>query len=166
LIRILGIDPGLADVGWGVVEKTNNTYKPIAYGAFKTKSSELLQDRIFLIANTVGMLCKKYEIDILSMEEIYFTKHSVTSALNVSKAIGAISYEAKKLNISCTLFTPLQIKTAVTGYGKSDKNQIQQMIKILLNFKEIPKPNHAADALAVAICYGNFSSTQMRLKND
>ena len=166
MIRILGIDPGLADVGWGVVEKTNNTYKPISYGAFKTESSDLLQDRIFLIANTVGMLCTKYKIDVLSMEEIYFTKHSVTSALNVSKVIGAISFESRKLNIPCNLFTPLQIKTAVTGYGKSDKNQIQQMIKILLNLKEIPTPNHASDALAVAICFGNFNSTQMRLKND
>jgi len=166
LIRILGIDPGLADIGWGVVEKTNNSYRPISYGAFKTKSSDLLQERIFLIANTVGLLCKKYKIDVLSMEEIYFTKHSVISALNVSKVVGAIVYETKKLNIPCNLFTPLQIKTAVTGYGRSDKNQIQQMVKILLNLKEIPQPNHAADALASAICFGNISSTQMRLKND
>jgi len=166
LIRILGIDPGLADIGWGVVEKTNNTFKPISYGAFKTKSSNLLQERIFLIASTVGMLCTKYKVEVLSMEEIFYTKHTVTSALNVSKVIGAIIFESKNLNIPCNLFTPLQIKTAVTGYGKSDKNQIQQMVKILLNLKEIPKPNHAADALAAAICFGNFSSTQMRLKND
>jgi len=164
LIRILGVDPGLADVGWGIIEKENNSYKPIAYGAFKTKSSDSIQDRIYKIAETIGLICKEKNIDTVSIEEIFFTKHSICSALNVSKVIGAILFETKKLDLDCTLFTPLQIKMAVTGYGQSDKNQVQQMVKILLKLKDIPSPNHAADALAAAICYGNFYSTQMRLK--
>lgn len=159
---VLGIDPGLADTGWGVVEVISHHYRPVSFGVIKTDTSHALPDRITAIATEVGLLVEKYSAEVVSMEDIFFTKN-VSSAISVAKVIGAICHELKQRKIEVHLFSPPQIKQAVTGMGRSDKNQVQQMVKILLGMDKVPKPDHAADALADCITYAVFSQTYSRI---
>lgn len=163
-MRILGIDPGLADCGWGVVDFQSQRYQPVSYGVIKTPAGEDMQKRILLITDKIRKIAQENDVKCASMEEIFFTKHSTTSALNVSKVIGAIMCELGRLGIPCRLFSPLQIKSCITGYGNAEKNQVQEMVKILLGLEKIPRPDHAADALSAAICLGNNGSTEAKLR--
>jgi crossover junction endodeoxyribonuclease RuvC len=160
---ILGIDPGLANTGWGVVEYKNSRYRPVSFGTIVTKPDKTLQERLSIIASTLKDIAEKYSIDVVSMEEIFFTKN-ITSAIPVAKVIGAVSFQFALLGIKVHLFSPPQIKSAVTGVGNADKNQMQQMVKVLLGLPAVPKPDHAADALADCICYASISETIGRLK--
>lgn len=159
---ILGIDPGLANTGWGVVEVINQRYRPVSFGVITTKTDMALPDRIHSIASECGRIASEYKIHAVSMEEVFFTKN-ISSALSVAKVIGAICHEMRTLSLPVTMFSPPQIKTAVTGIGTADKNQVQQMVKILLGLSAVPKPDHAADALADCITYAVFNSTNSRL---
>lgn len=159
---VLGIDPGLANTGWGVVEVISQQYRPVSFGVIKTDTSHSLPDRISAIAKEVGVLVDRYSCEVVSMEDIFFTKN-VSSAISVAKVIGAICHEMRSKNIEVHLFSPPQIKQAVTGMGKADKNQVQQMVKLLLGMKSIPKSDHAADALADCITYAVFSQTYSRI---
>ncbi|MDY4888505.1 MAG: crossover junction endodeoxyribonuclease RuvC [Sphaerochaetaceae bacterium] len=163
-MRILGIDPGLADCGWGVVDFISQRYQPVSFGVIKTPAGEDLQKRIILISSKIREIAEKHMVVMASMEEIYFTAHSTSSALNVSKVIGAILCELGKEGIPCRMFSPLQIKMSITGYGRADKNQVQEMSRIILKLPEIPKPDHTADALSAAICMGNNFSTEAKFK--
>ena len=154
---VLGIDPGLAQTGWGVIETINNRHRLIAYGIVKTKTDKPLEKRIFAIAFEIGLIATKYNIEQVSMEDIFFAKN-VSSAINVAKVIGAIIQQLSVQNLEVKLFTPLQIKSSVTGYGTADKHQVQQMVKLLLKLDGIVKPDHASDSLAAAICFANNRS--------
>ena len=159
---ILGIDPGLANTGWGVVEVINQRYRPVSFGVITTKPEANLPDRIFSIVDELSKIADKYKAEVVSMEEIFFTKN-ISSAISVAKVMGAISFEMRRKNIEVAYFSPPQIKTAVTGIGSADKNQIQQMVKILLGLDKVPKPDHAADALADCITYAVFSATGSKI---
>ena len=159
---ILGIDPGLANTGWGVVDFIGQKFRPVCFGVIKTNPQESLEDRIAFIADSLGDVVDKFKPNHVSIEDIYFAKNEV-SAIGVAKVIGAVSYKMHQLNISVTMFTPLQIKIAITGYGRAEKKQVQEMCRILLGLDKIPRPDHAADALAAAVCWGNTSATQGRL---
>lgn len=163
-MRILGIDPGLADAGWGVVDFVSQRFQPVSYGVIRTPAGEDLQKRILLITTQISEIAAKYQVECASMEEIFFTQHSTSTALLVSKVIGAILCELGRLGIPCRMFSPPQIKSTITGYGVADKKQVQAMAKILLGLPEIPKPDHAADALSAAICLGNNLSTEVKFK--
>jgi len=155
---ILGIDPGTARVGYGAVSKiqnlkskTQNRLKCLDYGLIETDPSLTPAERLKRLNDELNKLIKKHQPEALAIENIYFFKNLKT-ALPVSQAKGVILLSAAKHKIPVAEYTPLQVKQALTTYGRADKSQVQKMVKILLNLKEIPKPDDAADALAVAIC--------------
>ncbi len=152
-MRILGIDPGLESTGWGIVSfDGKSSYQPVSYGVIKTSPKENLQKRVYTIAEDIGYLAKKYNAEVCSMEDIFFTKN-ISSAIPVAKVIGAILHKMAEMEIDTFLYSPREIKMAVTGLGGAEKIQVQTMVRQILKLKEIPKPDHAADALADCICY-------------
>lgn len=153
-MRILGIDPGIAIVGYGIVDKIANTYKPVAYDAILTKAHTPLEERIQIIYNRMIELLDEYKPDVISVEELFFNNNAKT-AFSVGQARGVILLAAVQKNVPIYEYTPLQVKQALTGYGRADKNQIQQMTKSMLGLKSVPKPDDVADALAIAVCHGN-----------
>ena len=159
---ILGIDPGLANTGWGVVEVVNQRYRPLSYGVIKTTTEHSLADRIYAVAKQTGEIAEKYGVQAVSIEDVYFTDN-ISSAISVAKVIGAVSHEMKGKGLDVQYFSPLQIKMAVTGIGKADKNQVQQMVQLLLKLNTVPKPDHAADALADCITYAVLNQSRARI---
>lgn len=154
---ILGIDPGVATTGYGVVEMQKKL-KCLGYGVIKTEPTLIMAERLKKINNDLNKLIRKYRPDALAVENIYFFKNLKT-AMPVSQAKGVILLTAAKKNIPVHEVTPLQAKMTITGYGRAEKKQVQKMIKILLHLKEIPEPDDAADALAVAIsCLRGFGA--------
>ena len=151
---IIGIDPGIADTGFGIIKNENNKLTCLAYGSIKTSSKLGLPDRLEIINLELNKLIKKYRPNLISIEELFFCKN-IKTALVVGQARGVIVLTAKQNKIPAVEFTPLQVKQAVSSYGQADKQQVQRMVKILLNLKELPKPDDAADALAIAICAAN-----------
>jgi len=150
---ILGIDPGTARTGFGIIKKTKdkNKLKTIDYGCITTDSTLSDGKRLKIINDELNKLIKKYQPDILTVENVYFFKNLKT-AMPVSQAKGVILLTAAKKKIPVYEFTPLQVKMTIVGYGRADKKQIQKIVKVLLNLKEVPRPDDAADALAIAIC--------------
>ncbi|MCH3906761.1 MAG: crossover junction endodeoxyribonuclease RuvC [Sphaerochaeta sp.] len=157
-MRILGIDPGYAETGWGVVETDGQHRRPVSYGVIRTTPDMADQMRIHTIANAIGQLVIDQKIDVCGMEDIFFTKN-ISSAISVAKVIGAACHQLALQQIPARLFSPMTIKQTITGVGSADKNQVQQMVRILLGLPAIPKPDHAADALAAALCLATFVAT-------
>lgn len=153
---ILGIDPGLATMGYGVISYDGVRVRPVDYGALITPAKMALPERLMHLFEGVEELCRRFEPDDISMEELFFARN-VTTAIAVGEARGAATVAMRRYTNNIYEYTPMQIKQSVTGYGKADKNQVQQMVKMLLNLEEIPKPDDAADALAVAICHAHSS---------
>lgn len=149
---ILGIDPGYATVGYGIVKTEGSKNTPIDYGVITTPKTDKLPDRLKYIADGIKLLIEKHCPDAIAIEELFFQNNRKT-AIFVAEARGAIILSCMDCNKGLYEYTPLQIKQAITGYGRADKNQIQQMVKIMLGLKSIPKPDDAADALAVAITH-------------
>jgi crossover junction endodeoxyribonuclease RuvC len=154
---ILGIDPGTATTGFGIIEKSkvkSQKLKVIDYGCIKTSVNLSTAERLVVLNKELNSLLKKYKPDLAAVEDIFFFKNLKT-AIKVSQARGVILLTIAKSKIPIAEYTPLQIKQAVACYGRAEKIQVQKMVKFLLNLKEIPKPDDAADALAVAICCGH-----------
>ena len=151
---ILGIAPGLAIVGYGVVEYIGNKYKAIDYGCITTGSEILFPERLKIIYDEMLFLIDKYKPEDVAMEELFFNKN-VKTAIKVGQARGVEVLAIINKGLEVYEYTPLQIKQSVVGYGRAEKRQVQEMVKLLLNLKEIPKPDDAADALAVAICHSS-----------
>ena len=158
---VLGIDPGYAIVGWGVINYNGNTYKPLAFGAITTEAHTNFNERLEIIYNDTLEVLKKYKPDALSIEKLFFTTN-VTTAILVAQARGVTLLAAQKLKIPIFEYTPLQVKTAVTGYGKAKKPQVMEMTRRLLKLDEVPKPDDTADALAIAICHAQAAGSQLR----
>ena len=149
---ILGIDPGIATLGFGVIEKDNNgVCKAVDYGVVKTPKDEPLPVRLAMLEEGVTKVIEKYKPDEIAMEELFFTKN-ITTGIAVAHARGVAMLCAVKHCGKLFEYTPMQIKQALTGYGRADKQQIQQVVASLLKLKSIPKPDDAADALAIALC--------------
>ena len=156
---ILGIDPGYAIVGYGVINFERGRYTQICNGAITTNSKQDFCDRLELIFDKTAELFSTYKPQEVAIEKLYFQSNHKT-AIEVSEARGVIMLAAKKSRTPVSEYTPLQVKTAVTGYGKAEKRQVMLMTKKLLNLQEIPKPDDAADALAIAICHANSRGYQ------
>lgn len=150
-MKVLGIDPGLALTGWAIVKKKDQP-KLVEYGCIKTTSKKSSSERLSKIYSKLQKIIEKYQPEVVVLENLFFSAN-VKTALKVGEARGVIKICAALNNLPISEFTPLQIKNSITGYGRADKNQIQQMVKALLNLKEIPKPDDAADAVAVALTY-------------
>lgn len=151
---ILGIDPGLAIVGYGVIRKEQNRLTPMDYGTIETEAGMPFPERLEKIYNGMNELITLFQPDVVVFEELFFYKN-VTTAIAVGQARGVAVLSAQQKRLPLYEYTPMQIKLAVAGYGHAKKPQIQIMVKTLLGLKEIPKPDDAADALAVAICWAN-----------
>ncbi len=153
---IIGIDPGIADTGFGIIKKeAGGKLICIDYGSIKTPAKMEQAERLFIISKELSKIIKKYSPKIAAIEKLFFCNNAKT-ALIVGEARGVAMLTARQNNLLISEFTPLQVKQAVSTYGKATKLQVQKMVKLILNLKEIPTPDDAADALAVAICAANI----------
>ncbi len=151
---ILGIDPGMARCGFGAIEKKGNAIKYLSAGVIESSSDFKQSKRLEIIYKEIKKIIKRYKPDIIAIETLFFSKN-VKTAFRVGEARGVILLAAQQQKIKIMEFTPLQVKISITGYGFAEKLQVQKMIKMLLGLKEIPRPDDAADALAIAICCVN-----------
>lgn len=151
---ILGIDPGTAITGYGIVEFSGNRFKVLDYGKILTSNRLNLANRLKHIYSSLEELMNQYSPDHLAVEELFFNKN-VRTALSVGHARGVILLAGANHNISVFEYTPLQVKQAVVGYGRAEKKQVQEMVRIILNLEKIPKPDDVADALAITICHAH-----------
>lgn len=158
--RIIGIDPGLANAGWGILDVNGNRLTYVAHGSITTSSGLPSPIRLKEIYGKLSEIIKEYEPAESAMETLYFAKN-VKTALPVAEARGVLSLGLVNSGLQVSEYTPLQIKQAVVGNGRADKNQVQQMVKLLLGLSSIPKPDHAADALAAAICHVHMRSVHV-----
>lgn len=154
MMRILGIDPGIAIVGFSVVDKNGNRYSTVEYGAITTPAHTPLENRLKTIYDEMTLLFANFRPDAMSVEELFFNSNAKT-AIAVGQARGVIILSAVENGVPIYEYTPLQVKQALTGYGRASKMQIQQMMRTMLGLSEIPKPDDVADALAIAVCHGN-----------
>jgi crossover junction endodeoxyribonuclease RuvC len=158
-MKILGLDPGTATTGYAIIETKNDTLKLIDFCCITTEKTEAPAKRLNQIANDLTTLITNYKPDKASVEKLFFNTN-IKTAISVAQARGVLLMTLEKNNINHSEFTPLQIKSAICGYGKADKKMVQNMVKIILNLKEIPKPDDAADAIAAAICLANTKVPQ------
>lgn len=153
-MRILGIDPGFAIVGCGVIDYTGNKFNVVDYSAVTTKAGGKLENRLKSIYDGVCDMIDTYKPECIAVEELFFNTNAKT-AIQVGQARGVILLAAVNKGLDVFEYTPLQVKQAVVGYGRAEKIQVQQMVKSILNLKEIPKPDDVADGLALAICHAH-----------
>lgn len=151
-MRILGIDPGIAIVGYGIIEKEASKIKMLEYGSIQTKAGLSNPERLEIIFNELNNIIKEFKPDEVAYEKLFHEKNSKT-VITVSQARGVEVLAAKLNGLPIYEYTPLQVKTKITGYGRASKAQMQESVKRLLNLTSIPKPDDAADALAIAICH-------------
>lgn len=159
-MRILGIDPGYAIVGYGVLEFDNMRFKVINYGAVTTDSETPFDKRLAEIYDDMCSVLDMFKPDCMSIEKLYFNTN-ITTGIDVAQARGVIMLAAVQRGVPIYEYTPLQVKVAVTGYGRAEKHQMQEMTKNILRLKEVPKPDDTADALAIAICHGHTGGSRM-----
>ena len=152
-MRILGIDPGYAIVGYGILEYEKNKFYPLEFGAITTEAHTDFQQRLMDVYDSVNEVMQRTKPDALAIEKLFFTTNQKT-VIQVAQARGVILLAAAKNGIPVYEYTPLQIKQSVTGYGKAIKTQVQDMTKRILRLEKVPKPDDTADRLAVAICHG------------
>lgn len=163
---VLGIDPGYAIVGCGVVEYKNNHFRVLDYGAITTQAHTPFNERIEKIFDEAEELMVKYKPDAMAIEKLFFNTNQKT-AIDVAQARGALVLAAQKNRIPIFEYTPLQVKQSVVGYGRAEKKQVQEMTRVMLNLEKIPKPDDAADALAMAICHCHSAGSLIgTLKNN
>ncbi len=155
---ILGIDPGYAIIGYGVVGYKSNSFSTIEYGAITTQAGELFTTRLAKIFNGMCDIIERTSPDALSIEKLFFNTNT-TTAIDVAQARGVILLAATKYGIPVYEYTPLQVKSSVTGYGRAEKKQVMDMIKSILKLEKIPKPDDTADALALAVCHAHSSGS-------
>ena len=153
-MRILGIDPGSGSTGYGLIDTDGSQHKLVLFGAIKTISSRPFHERLLKIYEDLSEILQREKADIMAIEEVFHSTN-VQSALKLGHARGVALLVAAKQGLSVFEYSPLEIKSAVVGYGRAEKSQIQSMVRFLLGLSEIPAPDHAADALAVAICHAH-----------
>jgi crossover junction endodeoxyribonuclease RuvC len=158
-MRILGIDPGTARTGYGIIEETNGEYEVLNFGCITTEAGIPLESRLHEIAVDIEDIITKWKPDYAAIEEIFFSKNTKT-AISVAHSRGVLIHTLKKNNIPVHSYNPMQIKQALCSDGKAKKPQMQKMTQLLLNLSSIPSPDDAADALAIAICHGNCLRNQ------
>ncbi|MCX7921677.1 MAG: crossover junction endodeoxyribonuclease RuvC [Clostridia bacterium] len=151
---IMGIDPGFAITGYGIVKYEGNKFSVIDYGAVTTEAKTPLPQRLLALSNGLEEIIEKYKPEAISIEELFFNKN-IKTALTVGHGRGVAVLAAARAGVEVFEYTPLQVKQAVAGYGRADKVQMQQMVKVILNLPAVPKPDDVADALAIAVCHGH-----------
>lgn len=161
-VRILGIDPGLAIVGWGVIERINGmTFRPVGFGSINTPAKTLVGSRLLMIYNNMNRIIEKYHPDEMAVESLFFNTNQ-TTAIAVAEARGVVLLTAELHHIPISEYTPLQVKQAVVGYGKAEKRQVIDMVTHLLRLEKPPRPDDTADAIAIALCHGQSAGSLLR----
>ena len=163
-MRILGIDPGIAIVGFGLIESNRGSVRMLQYGAVTTEAGLPLATRLVQIENDMTALIAQLQPDEIAIEELFFSKN-ITTGIAVAHGRGVILCTAERLGVPIYEYTPMQVKQAVVGYGLADKKQVMDMTKRLLKLKAVPKPDDAADALAIAICHARSATSLLRRKD-
>lgn len=156
-MRILGIDPGIAIVGYGVIDEQRGDIKPVQYGSIQTPKELTTSARLHQIYLSMQEIIKSYQPEVIAVEKLFFNTNA-TTAFTVGQARGVILLAAEEAGIPLFEYTPLQVKQAVVGYGRAEKKQMQAMVRMLLNLKEVPKPDDVADALGIAITHAHTGS--------
>lgn len=151
-MRIIGIDPGIGRTGWGIIEVRSGKLEVGSYGCIETFKDQKVEERLLVLYKKLGELLDEAKPDAFAIEELFFNTNTST-ALTVGQARGVAFLTAAERNIPIAVYTPLQVKIAVTGYGRAEKRQVGQMVKTMLHLKEMPKPDDTADALAIAIAH-------------
>ena len=159
---VLGIDPGVATVGFGIISETGGIPKPKRYGVITTPAGMRLALRLKQINNDVSELIKMFKPDAIAVEELFFNTNQKT-AVSVAHGRAAIILAGEEHGIPMFEYTPLQVKKAVAGYGRASKKQVMEMVKRLLAMDQVPKPDDVADALAIAICHARFANSLMNV---
>lgn len=162
---VLGIDPGYAIVGWGVIEYSHSRFKVLGYGAITTEAQTPFPERLQIIYNDMCYLFTKYKPEVMSMEKLFYNSNQKT-VIDVAQARGVITLAAQMNNKNIFEYTPLQVKQSVTGYGRAEKKQVMEMTRNILNLPEVPKPDDTADALAMAICHAHCSGSAIGKLNN
>ena len=163
-MRILGIDPGVAIVGFGVVEQEKGQTRMVQYGAITTEAGLPLATRLVQIENDLHQLIRQFQPDVISIEELFFSKN-ITTGIAVAHARGVILCAAEKMGVPIYEYTPMQVKQAVVGYGLAEKHQVMDMVRRILKLNAVPKPDDAADALAIALCHARSATSLLRRKD-
>lgn len=159
-MRILGIDPGYAIVGYGAVEYRNNKFVPVEYGAIETPAGRDFPSRLEQIFDEMTALLVRLKPEAMAVEKLFFNSNT-TTAIDVAEARGVILLAARKQQVPIFEYTPLQVKQSVTGYGRAEKKQIMEMTRIFLGLEKVPKPDDTADALAMAICHAHAAGSSL-----
>lgn len=159
-MRIIGIDPGYAIVGFGIIEYNKASFSTVQYGAITTPADMDFNSRLKVIYDDLSSILDSFKPDFLAIEKLYFTSNQKT-AIAVAEARGVTLLAARQRDIPIYEYTPLQVKQSVTGYGKAIKKQVQEMTKRILNLPEIPKPDDTADALAIAVCHAHSYNSKL-----
>ena len=159
-MKILGIDPGLAIVGWGVVEHRGMQFRTVAYGSLQTPAKTRTEERLHSIFKGMQELLDTYRPDAIAVEELFFNTN-ITTGIRVAEARGVVLLAAEMASVPIFEYTPLQVKQAVVGYGRAEKRQVISMVTRLLGLKEAPKPDDTADALAIAICHAHSGGSRL-----
>lgn len=157
---ILGIDPGLAIVGWGVIEYEKTRFRTVAYGSLQTPAGMRTEERLKAIFDGMNELIQRYRPDVVAVEELFFNTN-ITTGIRVAEARGVILLSAERSGIPICEYTPLQVKQAVVGYGRAEKKQVIAMVTMLLCLEKPPKPDDTADALAIAICHAHSGGSRL-----
>ncbi|MBQ8027629.1 MAG: crossover junction endodeoxyribonuclease RuvC [Clostridia bacterium] len=159
-MRIIGIDPGYAIVGYGVIDYNSNHFSVVDYGAVTTKAHTPFENRLVSIYDGLTQLISTYKPDAMSIEKLFFNTNT-TTAIDVAQARGVIVLAAAQGGLDIAEYTPLQVKQSVVGYGRAEKKQVQEMTRLMLNLKSVPKPDDTADALALAICHAHSAGSML-----
>ncbi|MEK7672995.1 MAG: crossover junction endodeoxyribonuclease RuvC [Patescibacteria group bacterium] len=162
-MRIIGIDPGVAIVGFSIIEKQNGKITLLDYGCIRTAAGLAKNIRLHQISQDLKELVQKWQPEMASIEKLFF-QTNVKTAMSVAEARGVIINTFTENGLELAEYTPLEIKMAVCGYGKADKKMVQQMVKMILNLKEVPQPDDAADAIAVGLCLANSLNIYLATK--
>lgn len=159
-MRILGIDPGYAIMGWGVLDLKGNRFSVVDYGSITTDKNMPMPERLQHLYNQLSAVISEYRPEEAAIEELFFV-HNQTTAIKVGEARGVAILACVNGGVDVSEYTPLQIKQALVGYGRAEKKQVQQMVKTILNLKDVPKPDDTADAIAAAICHSHSRGSRM-----
>lgn len=162
-MRIIGIDPGYAIMGYGIIDKNGNQFKPVTYGVITTSKEMPMPDRLKCLYEGLTEVISEYQPEESSIEQLFFNTNTAT-AIYVGQARGVAILACANLDVSIFEYTPLEIKTGLTGYGRAGKAQVQTMVKMLLGLTSVPKPDDAADALAAALCHG-YAGNSKKMMN-
>lgn len=161
MMVIIGLDPGIATVGFGIIQENCGSFASLAYGAIRTEAGLPLSERLEIIYQDLSEMLEQFHPDAVAIEELFFNTN-ITTGISVAHGRGVLLLACRQKGIPIFEYTPLQVKQSVVGYGRAEKKQVMEMVKRLLHLEKIPRPDDAADALAIALCHGRAATSLLQ----